>query len=456
MGFHRSVRLAALVAMAFFGSGLTCDDGGPPCPAGFTPAVLPGFLLGFSQTPADVVSIAAQLGANAVRPTLSWRVLEPVVTPSGLVLASVQGDASFVSQWAAAKDWSSFDARLGEMLGAGLVPIPIVGHGYTGTLPNLVGSSGPVAGPDALGREEYLARQYVVTRATVERYDGDGIDDAPGSPRVSIWQTENELNQALLTAVFGWRAPVLFDALGSAWADFAYLTRLLEALRAAVKDADPTALTTMNFHTDIRDEMMAFFGQPTWLQSVALWRFDMDVLGVDAYPNYYRSSPVRGAVVGERIAQIQPWACGMPIVVIETGYPTGPAEEGFEETKQAEYLRASHAAAVAAGAAGFLWFGARTADQHGVQITPADIANLELVASAYEQGDVGALVTFLFSNLVYVQSHFTQVLQAVEPYWGIVRPDGSHKPAWDVMAEIVAEHRSDARLAGTSRSAAAR
>jgi hypothetical protein len=166
----------------------------------------------------------------------------------------------------------------------------------------------------------------------------------------------------------------------------------------------------------------------------------MDVLGVDAYPNYYASSPVRGALLGDRIAQIQPYACGMPIVVIETGYPTGPAQEGFDEAKQAQYLRESYDAAVGAGAAGFLWFGARTADQHTVQITPEDLANLALVANAYDQGDVSALLTFLFTNLVYVQTHFTQVLQAVEPYWGIVRPDGSHKPAWDVMVKIVAGH----------------
>lgn len=434
----RRTFLAVLASLALVATGPGCEPSGPPCPAGFTPATLPHFLLGFSQTPADVVSIATQLGVNSVRPTLSWRVVEPVVAPTGLTLADVQGNAAYVSQWAAARSWASFDARLGEMLGAGLVPIPIVGHGFTGTLPNVGTAGGPVAGPDALGREEYLARQYVVTRATVERYDGDGVDDAPGSPRVAIWQTENELNQALLTAIFGWRTPTFFDALGSAWADFTFVTRILQTLRAAVKDADPTALTTMNFHTDIRDEMMAFFQQPTWMQSVALWRFQMDVIGVDAYPNYYRAAPVRGSEIGGRIAQIQPYACGMPIVVIETGYPTGPAEEGFDEAKQAQYLRESYDAAVAAGASGFLWFGARTADQHTVTITPQDLANLDLVADAYENGDVNALVNFLFLNLAYVQSHFTQVLQAVEPYWGIVRPDGSHKPAWDVMADIVA------------------
>jgi hypothetical protein len=181
---------------------------------------------------------------------------------------------------------------------------------------------------------------------------------------------------------------------------------------------------------------MAFFQQPTWLQSVALWRFEMDVIGVDAYPNYYAPTPVRGGLLGDRIRAIAPWVCGMPIVVMETGYPTGPAEEGFGEAAQAQYLRESYDASLAAGAAGFLWFGARTADTHAVQITPQDLANLTLVAQAYETGDVQALVTFLFTNLVYVQTHFVQVLQAVEPYWGIVRPDGSTKPAWDVLREI--------------------
>lgn len=62
-------------------------------------------------------------------------------------------------------------------------------------------------------------------RKVVERYDGDGIDDAPGSPRIAAWQIWNEPN-----AWETWPGtPAEYGA-------------LLVAGYQAVKQADPTAL----------------------------------------------------------------------------------------------------------------------------------------------------------------------------------------------------------------------
>lgn len=59
-------------------------------------------------------------------------------------------------------------------------------------------------------------------RKAVERYDGDGVDDAPGSPVVEIWQIENE--------------PDIF------WKDSPQdYARLLMGSYKAVKDANPAA-----------------------------------------------------------------------------------------------------------------------------------------------------------------------------------------------------------------------
>ena len=426
----------AVLALAV--SGLLCLGApicgpGAGCPDGFEPVVLPDFLFGLSQTPPDAAAIAQEVGARFLRPTLSWRVIEPTVQPTGQTVDAVRANPALVSQYLADHDWTSFDQRLGAIAAAGLVPIPIVGHGYTGTLPL---RDGVPAAPDVLGREEYLARQYLFTRAVVERYDGDGVGDAPSGLRIGLWQTENELNQAFFTAIFGWRHPAYFSALNSAWMDSAYMTRLLQTLRLAVKDADPTALTTMNFHTDVHPGLNHYFRQPGWQDAIVLWRMEMDVVSFDAYPNYYRATPPQGSIVGARAREVASLTCGHPVVVMETGYPSGPAEEGFDEAKQAAFLRDAFDSSVAAGVRGFLVFGARTSESHTASITPEDLAALEQLAGWFESGDAVGLLQYAFANLDYVQGHLVEVVQAVEGYWGLYRADGSEKPALQVLRDV--------------------
>lgn len=409
-----------------------CVPGGG-CPPDFQPVQLPEFLFGLSQVPADAHATARDVGAAYLRPTLSWRAIEPTVEPTGLTVDAVRGDPALVSQYIASHDWTAFDERLGAIAAAGLDAVPIVGHGYTGTLPL---RGGLPAAPDVLGREEYLARQYLFTRAVVERYDADGTDDSPLGLRIGLWQTENELNQAFFTAIFGWRTPAYFDALGSAWMDFDYVTRILRTLRMAVKDADPTALTTMNFHSDVHPDLNLYFRHPGWLSAIVLWRMEMDVVSFDAYPNYYRSTPPNGAAVGERAAQVATLACGMPVVVMETGYPSAPAEAGFDEAAQAAFLREAFDTAVAAGVRGFFFFGTRTSETHAVSITPEDLVALDQLATWIETGDAASLLSYAIANATYVQGHLAQVVQAVEGYWGLYRADGSEKPALAVLREI--------------------
>jgi hypothetical protein len=425
------LRAGALAFAALIGLGSNC--GPSPCPPGFEPVELPEFLFGLSQVPADAIAIAHEVGARYLRPTLSWRVVEPTVTAQGLTVDTVRGDPAGIAAWAASRDWTSFDQRLDAMAAAGLVPVPIVGHGYTTTLPLLAGVP---AAPDVLGREEYLARQYRFTRAVVERYDGDGVDDAPSGLRIPLWQTENELNQAFLTAIFGWRHPDTLAAFGSAWQDWAYVTRILETLRLAVKDADPTALTTTNFHTDVHPGLNEDFQLPGWIESIALWREQMDVVSFDAYPNYYRAAPPDGNEVGVRARVVAAQACGRPVVVMETGYPTGPSEAGYDEAKQAQFVRDAFDSSVAAGVRGFFLFGARTSETHAATITPYDLEQIAYLAGFLEQGDATALLSYALANLDYVQNQLAGVIQAVEGYWGLYRADGSEKLALQVMRDI--------------------
>src|SRR5437667_409485 len=64
-----------------------------------------------------------------------------------------------------------------------------------------------------------------------ERYDGDGIDDAPGSPRIAAWEIWNEPNDTQLWPNIGGGA----DARKRRYGD------LLVAAYQAIKAADPTA-----------------------------------------------------------------------------------------------------------------------------------------------------------------------------------------------------------------------
>ena len=52
--------------------------------------------------------------------------------------------------------------------------------------------------PVTKGKPEQLPKDMeaykTFLRKAVERYDGDGIDDAPGSPVISVWQISNELD----------------------------------------------------------------------------------------------------------------------------------------------------------------------------------------------------------------------------------------------------------------------
>jgi hypothetical protein len=405
----------------------------PSCPDGPPPVEIPEFMFGLSQVRGDAIGIAQDVGATYLRPTLSWRDVEPAVTIEGLTVDAVRNDPAGISAWSAARSWSGFDQRLDAIHAAGLVPVPIVGHGYTTTLPQV---GGEPAAPDVLGSEEYLARQYRFTRAVVERYDGDGIDDAPSGLRIPFWQTENELNQAFFTAIFGWRYPDLFGAFGSAWTDWEFVTRILETLRLAVKDADPTALTTMNFHTDVSPGLNHYFGDPGWQEAVVQWRGLMDVISFDAYPNYYRSSPPDGREVGRRAFAVRMMACGKPVIVMETGYPTGPTESGYDEAQQATFLRDAFDSSVAAGVRGFLWFGSHTSETHSATITPYDLEQIHLLGGFLETGDAEALLGYALENLDYVQNQLAGVVQAVEGYWGFYRADGGEKESLATMREI--------------------
>jgi hypothetical protein len=69
-------------------------------------------------------------------------------------------------------------------------------------------------------------------RWAVERYDGDGVADAPGSPRIAAWEIWNEPNDTLLWPDIGADANARKLRYG----------QMLVAAYAAIKQADPSAV----------------------------------------------------------------------------------------------------------------------------------------------------------------------------------------------------------------------
>ena len=129
-------------------------------------------------------------------------------------------------------------------------------------------------------------------------------------------------------------------------------------------------------------------------------------------------------------------ACGKPVIVMETGYPTGPTESGYDETQQATFLRDAFDSSVAAGVRGFLWFGSHTSETHAATITPYDLEQIHLLGGFLETGDAEALLGYALENLDYVQNQLAGVVQAVEGYWGFYRADGGEKESLATMREI--------------------
>jgi hypothetical protein len=158
-----------------------------------------------------LVQLGRQAGINWAREELSWGNLE----------------RNGKGHW----EWDLFDRRLRQMADAG--------YGITGML---LTTPKWARVADCRQRIERYAAYGVTTqdywcppanpadfadyvRATVERYDGDGYNDAPGSPRVAAWQIGNEPNH--------------WETWPGSPAEYA---ALLRAGYAAAKAADPGAI----------------------------------------------------------------------------------------------------------------------------------------------------------------------------------------------------------------------
>ena len=281
-------------------------------------------------------------------------------------------------------DWSLMDGVVDQLLAAGIRPLPMITDslfapritrpdGRYRILPEPLDFIQP--GVVGIGREAYLAHAELHTAAVARRYSGQ-------PRRVTWWNIENELNLAYLhVQLFGWRT-------GDAWLDDAFLVDLLATLYRGLKLGSPDARATHNVNP---------IG-PNWADDLASYAEHLDAIGIGAYPNYVSPRPLQTEVL---IAGVEAAAAfGKPVIVLETGNPSGPASGGWDEALQAEYLATAPVESFNAGAIGYIHFLLNDRDPK-----------------------------IWDSN----EGELTQV----ENYWGLVRVDGTYKPSFEILQGIL-------------------
>jgi hypothetical protein len=202
----------------------------------------------------------------------------------------------------------------------------------------------------------------------VERYDGDGRDDAPGSPRVAYWQLWNEPNDTALWPNIG----------GGADARKLRYGQLLVAAYQAIKAADPTA-TVLSGGVYIYDGSCAgglcdglnFFNAAGGVfRQLPAARQAFDIFAIHPYiPDRRPDDPAipRIITVEGRIRNTRAWlddpAVGRPdapLWISEIGWCSAPGAcpggAQISEAQQANYLARSLVIAQQNGVQHASWF----------------------------------------------------------------------------------------------------
>jgi hypothetical protein len=383
------------------------------------------------------VGMLHELGITHARPELPWHLVEPELEPLDESVEELRTNTDWLTGYIESRSWNGFDSLINPLKASGIEPIAVVGLGYAGTLAHV---DGVPADPSVIGKRAYLAHMYRYVRATVRVY----------KERVSIWQIENEVNEAMLTSLFGWRTNVF----GGPWWDWNFITELMETLHAAVKDEDPTALTTLNFHTDIHPNFHYTSGttecvaalctaSPDFVGAATEWAHLLDIIAIDAYPNYYRASPVYGTDVGERIRRLKRALLHKPVIVMETGYPVaadetaGPALFQFTRERQAQYMRDALRSTIEAGGEGFFVFGAWSSTGATLvdNATDGELIRIALLGEAFRDGNASPVLSMLLQDRTFLYDRLPDLLQRVEAGWGLLEPDGTKREAFYALRE---------------------
>jgi hypothetical protein len=231
----------------------------------------------------------ADAKVDFVRCWFPWRFFEPKPVPLSELDSLLEHSYS---------SWPT-DNLVRTLTDRGIGVVPVVGCGYSRMLPE---------GLNVDRYEEYLRRIAVHARLLVRRY----------RDRVRYWQIENEPDWWEMHVAGGWRS-------GAIWVEQKlFRPALLRTLNEAVHSEDGSAQTIVNLEGDAER-----------LDPKAYSVF-CDIVTFDFYPNYRSPSPINLSVF--RRAEQAAKDLGGPVVIMETGYPSGPEVLGYDEKKQAEYV----------------------------------------------------------------------------------------------------------------------
>ena len=187
------------------------------------------------------------------------------------------------------------------MNASGIEIIGVIGNGYHRFLP---------LGLNVNRLDHYLPRLSDASREIVRHYKG----------RIAMWQLENEPDWWLEHFASDWRK-------GGIWFEKGVADRIIGELHRIVREEDPGTPMMVNLEADTARAFVHSYSRYC------------DVLGLDFYPNYTNSGNINLSKLKERIAEARRLS-GIPVMIAETGYPSGPRIFGFEQGKQAEYVRA--------------------------------------------------------------------------------------------------------------------
>lgn len=239
-----------------------------------------------------LADILQDLRVDFVRCWFPWRFFEPKPVDENELGSLLESSY---------REWP-FDFLVNTLYERGIGVVPVVACGYNRMLPE-----GLTPDKDA---RLYVQRAVVHARLLVRRYKG----------KVKFWQIENEPDWWAEHEAGGWRS-------GGRWLDpRGFRDWLLRDLNEAVHAEDPSASTIINLEADAAKVDPSEFA------------VSCDILGLDFYPNYRASVPIDVSVFRRTDAYKR---AGKPLIISETGYPSGPGMLGYSPERQAEYVVAA-------------------------------------------------------------------------------------------------------------------
>ncbi len=281
------------------------------------------------------LGLIAQAGIGWVRLNWAWKDLQPQQGPF---------------------DYAHLDAvaQIATAHHIQVLPILMAVPAWSSTAPDELKAQRGNLSPVDRYRPKNMADWLQYVREVVERYDSDGLDDAPGSPRIAYWEVWNEPN-----------IPEFWPPTPNA---AEYLT-LLKATYQAIKATDPTAkvvlggLANAGFNADGSSYLQTLYdlGAAPYFDVVSIHIYSYPPLGI---------APVQNAVTGVRTIMDTHNDKGKPLWLTEIGWSDAPNSWGAKTVSQndiANFLKAVYTAPLPADA--IFWYNFRNifANSTGVE-----------------------------------------------------------------------------------------